>query len=108
MPQGNHIGAIQRKWTWLRRKYIVEGANGEEVATLFGPIFKPWTFKVLAPGTGLEIGLVQKKWSGLLKEAFTQADNFWVTYHDVPDPALRSLMFSATVLIDIVHFERKN
>ena len=38
---------------------------------------------------------------------FTEADNFWVTYHDVPDPTLRALLFSATVLIDIVHFERR-
>jgi uncharacterized protein YxjI len=106
--QGNLIGAIQRKWTWLRRKYIVEGPDGRELATLFGPIFRPWTFEIRMPGSDREIGLVQKKWSGLLKEMFTQADNFWVSYENVPDPSLRALLFAATVLIDIVHFERSN
>lgn len=106
---GTRIGAIQRKWTWFRRKYIVEGPDGQEAATLFGPFFRPWTFKVLLPGSGKqEVGLIQKKWSGLLKEAFTQADNFWVSYENVTDPQLRALLFSATALIDIVHFERGN
>jgi uncharacterized protein YxjI len=107
---GTKLGAIQRKWTWFRRKYIVEGPDGQEVATLFGPFFRPWTFKVLVPGGDprQEVGLIQKKWSGLLKEAFTQADNFWVDFGSVDDPQLRALLFSATALIDIVHFERKN
>lgn len=103
---GRAVGALQRRWTWLRRKYVIEDAAGQEIATLFGPILKPWTFKVLLPNSTTEVGLVQKKWSGMLKEMFTEADNFWVSYDDVPDPALRALLFSATVLIDIVHFER--
>ncbi len=102
------VGAIQRRWTWIRRKYTVEDANGQEIATLFGPVLRPWTFKVQLAGSGAEVGLIQKKWSGLMKEMFTEADNFWVSYDDVPDPAMRALLFAATVLIDIVHFERKN
>jgi uncharacterized protein YxjI len=107
---GTKLGAIQRKWTWFRREYVVEGPEGQEVARLFGPFFRPWTFKVLLPGgdSTREVGLIQKKWSGLLKEAFTQADNFWVDFGSVDDPQLRALLFSATALIDIVHFERRN
>ena len=60
------------------------------------------------PGSNVEVGLIQKKWSGLGKELFTQADNFWIQFENVADPALRALLFSATVLIDVVHFERKN
>ena len=46
---GTKLGAIQRKWTLFRRKYVVEGPEGQEVASLFGPFFRPWTFKVLLP-----------------------------------------------------------
>lgn len=106
---GNLVGAIQRRWTWFRRKYTVEGANGQEVALLFGPFFRPWTFQIRLPGNDAEeVGLIQKKWSGLAKELFTQADNFWVEMTQVTDPQLRALLFAATVLIDAVHFERKN
>jgi uncharacterized protein YxjI len=104
--QGKLLGAIQRRWTWIRRKYEVEGPTGEILCTLFGPIFRPWTFEIHMPGSDVEIGVVQKKWSGLLKEAFTEADNFWVELDRVEDPALKALLFSATVLIDAVHFER--
>ena len=101
------LGAIQRRWTWLRRKYIVEGPDGQEVATLFGPIFRPWTFQIHLPGSEAEVGLIQKKWSGLLKEAFSEADNFWVDFAQITDPQLRAVLFAATVLIDIVHFENR-
>ena len=105
---GNLVGAIQRRWTWLRRKYTIEGPDGREVATLFGPILRPWTFQIQLPGSDQEVGLIQKKWSGLLKEAFSEADNFWVAYESVTDPQLRALLFAATVLIDVVHFERSS
>ena len=106
--QGSKLGAIERQWTWFRRKFTVEGPTGEEVATLFGPFWRPWTFEIRLPGDEHASGVVQKKWSGLLKEAFTEADNFWVELDRVEDPNLRALLFSATVLIDVVHFEKKN
>jgi hypothetical protein len=105
-PDGISLGAIQRRWTWIRRKYTVEGPDGREVATLFGPVFRPWTFKIQLPGSDAEVGLLQKKWSGLAKEMFSDADNFWIQLENITDPQLRALLFSATVLIDIVHFER--
>ncbi|MGE0551238.1 MAG: phospholipid scramblase-related protein [Kofleriaceae bacterium] len=100
------LGSIQRRWTWFRRKYTVEGPNGEEVATLFGPFFRPWTFKIQLPGSDAEVGLLQKKWSGIGKEMFTDADNFAIDLSNIRDPQLRALLFAATVLIDVVHFER--
>lgn len=104
--EGQLLGALQKRWTWFRRKYTVEGPNGEELATLFGPFWRPWTFKIMLPGQPQEVGLIQKKWSGLAKEMFTQADNFWIEFGGVTDPQLRAILFSATVLIDVVHFER--
>ena len=101
---GEKIGAIERKWSWLRRIYTIEDANGREIATLFGPFFKPWTFEIkLGERT---IGTVQKKWSGLGKELFSDADNFGIDLSSIDDPTLKSLAFAAIVLIDVVHFER--
>ncbi|MEJ7603076.1 MAG: phospholipid scramblase-related protein [Kofleriaceae bacterium] len=105
-PDGTHLGAIQKRWTWFRRKYSVEDASGQEVATLFGPVFRPWTFKIRMAGSDQEVGLLQKKWSGLGKELFSDADNFWIQLENIENPQLRALLFSATVLIDVVHFER--
>lgn len=103
---GQPIGALQKRWTWFRRKYEIEDASGNVIATLFGPFWRPWTFKILLPGQTQEVGLIQKRWSGLAKEMFTQADNFGVDFEQVSDPALRALLFASTVIIDVVHFER--
>lgn len=101
---GERMGAIQKRWSWIRKIYEIEGADGRVVATIFGPFLRPWTFEIQTEsGT---VGMIQKRWSGMGKELFTDADNFGVEMSNVSDPTLRALSFSATVLVDIVHFER--
>lgn len=101
---GERLGAIQRRWGWLRRIYDLENESGEVVAQLFGPILRPWTFEIRIGG---EVhGVIRKRWSGLMKEVFTDADNFGVDIANLPEPRLKALAFAATVLIDVVHFER--
>lgn len=101
---GYSIGAIQRRWSWLRRLYDVEDEAGRVVATLFGPLLRPWTFEIVIAGEAR--GRIHKRWSGLGRELFTDADNFGVDLELVTDTRLRALSFAATVLIDVVHFER--
>lgn len=101
---GQHLGTIKRRWSWIRRIYTMYGPAGDEVANLFGPLFRPWTFEIRLGSR--QAGVIQKKWSGFGKELFTDADNFRVELGDIPEPELRALAFAATVLIDIVHFER--
>jgi uncharacterized protein YxjI len=105
-PDGTPMGTVVRRWTWFRRRYEVLDAQGAVVAELFGPIFSPWTFHVRVNGN--EVGSIRKKWSGGMKEIFTDADNFAVTFDSINDPALKALVFAATVLIDVVHFEYGN
>ena len=101
---GEVLGAIERRWSWIRRIYSIADENGAEVATLFGPILRPWTFEIRV--SGQPRGLLQKRWSGLSTEMFTDADNFVLDLHEVTDPKLKVLVFAATVLIDVVHFEQ--
>ncbi len=52
--------------------------------------------------------MIQKKWSGLLKEGFTDADNFGVTFpSEWPQSSGRRWRAGAVFLIDFVHFEDK-
>jgi uncharacterized protein YxjI len=100
----NLLGTIQRRFSILRRKYTVLDRSGHEIFELFGPILHPWTFIIRIPGR--EIGKITKKWSGILKEAFTKADNFGVTFPGDLDLTRKSLLLGAVFLIDFVHFER--
>lgn len=101
---GRIIGAIQQRLAFFRRHYTIETQGGRQVAELIGPFFKPWTFEIVV--SGQKQGKIAKKWSGLLTEAFTKADNFGLELSPTVDEELRSLCLGATFLIDFVHFEK--
>lgn len=79
-------------------------AQGTTPGEIIGPFFKPWTFE-LTVGSRV-IGHAKKKWSGLLKEDFTDADDFEVEFVADIDPRWKALALAAAVLIDVIHFER--
>jgi len=103
--QGQSLGVIKRRFSILRRIYSVFNSSGEEVYQLFGPILHPWTFQIRNDEG--EYGKITKKWSGLLKEGFTDADNFGVMLPAAWDVKLKALFLGAVFLIDFVHFENK-
>lgn len=101
--EGTVLGRIKRQFTLLRRKYVIEDGEGREVCELFGPILHPWTFQILVDGR--EIGKITKKWSGLLKEGFTDADTFGMELPAELDSNTKAVFLGAVFLIDFVHFE---
>ena len=70
--------------------------------------FQFWTFPFYDL-RNTERAVIKKKWSGLLKEVFMDADNFVVHY---ADPKLtqdeRSLILAAAVFTDLQYFEKKS
>lgn len=102
---GTPLGIIERRFALVRRIYSVQDPNGSETFQLFGPILHPWTFQIKKHGR--EVGKITKKWSGLLKESFTDADNFGITFPGGLDLNEKAIFLGALFLIDLVHFERK-
>jgi uncharacterized protein YxjI len=103
---GAPLGAIEQRFAVFSKRFSVLDASGVELAELHGPMLRPWTFRVLVGGQ--EVGQIAKQWSGLLREAFTDADTFTVQYGPGMNPQLRTLALAATFLIDFLYFERKN
>ncbi len=103
--QGKSLGVIQKRFSLLRRIYSVLNSSGKEVFQLLGPILHPWTFNI--KNNDVEYGKITKKWSGLLKEGLTDADNFGVVFPKEWDIKLKALFLGAVFLIDFVHFENK-
>ena len=100
---GAPLGKIKRRFALLRRIYSVIDRNGNEIFELFGPLLHPWTFQIKRGGQ--ELGKITKKWSGLVKESFTDADNFGITFPKGADLAQKAILLGAVFLIDFVHFE---
>jgi uncharacterized protein YxjI len=100
---GAPLGKIKRRFAMLRRIYSVIDCNGNEIFELFGPLLHPWTFQIKKGGQ--ELGKITKKWSGLVKESFTDADNFGITFPSGIDLSQKAVLLGAVFLIDFVHFE---
>lgn len=101
---GRHLGAIQRKFSLLGRKYDVEDAQGRVIAQIRRPLFRLWQYPVFDP-QGHEIARVAKRWGGLMQELFTDADTYGVTFTDACSPELRTLLFASMFLIDLTNTE---
>lgn len=102
---GQPIGSIQQKFKFFGRLFHVIDAGGQPVCEIQGPFFKPWTFNVAVQGQ--QVGQISKKWSGLMKEAFTDADTFGVQFGPSMPENHRALILAATFLIDFLYFEDK-
>jgi uncharacterized protein YxjI len=103
---GTPLGRIEQRFAIFSKRFSVFDPAGAEIATLHGPMLRPWTFRVLAREQ--EVGQITKQWSGLLKEAFTNADTFGVQFGPAMDPRLRMLALAATFLIDFLYFEKQS
>ena len=101
---GERLGAVQRNWSLLGRKYTVEDRNGRVLARIRRPLFRLWTYPVYDPG-GTEIARIGKRWGGLLTELFTDADTYGVHFTEACDPELRALLFASMFLIDMTNTE---
>jgi hypothetical protein len=98
------LGAVQRRWSWLDRRFTLEDAQGNELLTIRSPLFRIWTFKLLL--RDVEVGRISKEWGGALRELFTDADTFGVEFTDASLPLeIRKLLLVATFLIDFTCFE---
>jgi hypothetical protein len=105
---GRVVGRVQQRWAWFRKRLDLQAADGRPLARLTGPILRPWTVLIeTGPESNpREAGRIEKKWSGLLREAFTDADTFLVTLPQ-GDARLRQLVLAAAILVDFLWFEHR-
>jgi uncharacterized protein YxjI len=103
---GTYLGAIQKRFSILSKRFDVENEKGLAIMEVSSPIWRIWTFTFMHRNK--KIAEVKKKWSGLLSEAFTDKDNFMVEY---ADPSMsekeKKLVMASAVFVDLLYFERK-
>jgi uncharacterized protein YxjI len=104
--RGRVLGSVHRQFSVLNKLYLVHETNGEAAYEIHGPLLRPWTFKILRNGE--QCGMISKKWSGLGKEMFTDADHFGVQFPSGISPELKAVFLGALFLIDFAHFEDNN
>jgi uncharacterized protein YxjI len=102
--RGTVLGSIERRFAFFSKVFEVLGPTGELLLRVDSGLFRPWTFEFKSGGQ--RHALVEKKWSGLLKEMFTDADTFRLVFEN---PGLRDdtrwLLIVAALFIDLQFFE---
>ena len=98
-----------------RPYYKVKDKHGKTVYKIKGPICnmtlpfckkcRKINFKIYEDGK--EVGRISKHWSGLLKEGFSDADNFGIDFPPNCTPEMKATLIGLLFLIDFLHFEEK-
>ncbi|KAI9560877.1 hypothetical protein GHT06_011831 [Daphnia sinensis] len=110
-PPGTLIGSIQQEWSILSPKFSIKDASGETVLTIEGPICTfslcgDVEFNVYSRNGDTKVGKISKQWSGLVREAFTDADMFGINFPLDLDVRIKAVLLGACFLIDFMFFEK--
>ena len=103
---GNALGYVKKKSLVSIFKFKIMDANDSLKYMAQAKVTSPWTYKVFE--NDQEQAVVSKKWSGFGKEAFTDADNFFVDYGSVKDQNLRKLLLGFVFALDLTKFEKES
>ena len=102
---GVKLGQVNRRFGILYKKYDLVDAQDRCFAKIRSPLWRLWTFSVRHVNDVSE-ATISKKWGGLLREAFADADTFRVTYESGTwTAAERLVLFAAAISIDFDYFE---
>ncbi|MBF8268543.1 MAG: hypothetical protein HW386_252 [Gammaproteobacteria bacterium] len=103
--EGHKLGSIHRRFGIIYKKYDICDKSGNPFAHIQAPIWRLWTFPI-TNRTGQNLGVITKKWQGLLREAFTDADNFVIDYGKGSwQTPQKTVILCAAISIDFDFFE---
>lgn len=105
LPDGTLLGTTFWQFAILNRKYVIKDGQGNELFRLFGPLFRPWTFKIMK--LDRQIGVISKKWSGLFREVFSDEDFFGLMLDEPASLQEKQILLGSVFLIDFINFERR-
>ena len=102
---GRLFGRVQSRLALLHRHYDLYDDSGRVFATIRSPRWRPWTFPIL-DASGAQAAVITKSWAGLLREYYTDADNFGLDFgtHEWTLPQ-RAVLVAAMISIDYDYFE---
>jgi len=111
-PPGTPIGYVEQQWHPFLPKFNILDDKKDVILKIEGPLCAfnfcgDVEFKVQTHDEN-EIGKISKQWSGLAKEAFTDADNFGIQFPLDLDVKAKACLLGAVFLIDFMFFEETN
>uniref|UniRef100_A0A3Q3VNU0 Phospholipid scramblase n=1 Tax=Mola mola TaxID=94237 RepID=A0A3Q3VNU0_MOLML len=111
-PHGNPIGYVEQIWHPFLRKFTILNERKEPQLRIRGRCcdcgcMSDIVFEVTSLDESEVVGRICKQWSGFMQEAFTDADNFGISFPMDLDVKMKAVMLGACFLIDFMFFEHK-
>jgi uncharacterized protein YxjI len=97
------LGRVRKRFTFPHTRYDVYDARGRPLFEIARGFVKAWTFTIRRDGR--DVAVITKRWSGVGREIFTDADRFQLQFREVTDPTERKILLGALFVIDLTHFE---
>jgi uncharacterized protein YxjI len=95
---GNEVGVIAQQNAIGKIRFSLE-AGGQQWGSINAENWRAWNFNV-QDHTGAEVARITKTFAGLVKAAFTTADNYVVQIHRPLEDPIRSLVVAAALGVD--------
>ncbi|KAM4040405.1 phospholipid scramblase 2-like isoform 1-T4 [Anomaloglossus baeobatrachus] len=110
-PPGNTVGYVKQNWHPCLPKFTIQNDREEDILKLHGPCVpcsccSDVNFELKALDEQSVVGRISKQWSGMVKEYFTDADNFGVLFPMDLDVKIKAVVLGALFLIDFMFFEK--
>ncbi|XP_046381082.2 phospholipid scramblase 2-like isoform X1 [Haliotis rufescens] len=112
-PVGQLVGYVRQMKSCMEPRFAIMDPNMDTILTIVGPgciiqgpcCTQDQEFVVSSANEENQVGKISKQWSGYLREAFTDADNFGISFPMDLDVKMKSVMLGAVFLIDFMFFE---
>lgn len=114
-PVGQVVGNVRQLQSCMKPRYSVMDANMSEVFYVEGPTCicqgpcctADQEFVVFSADRAQQLGKLSKQWSGVMREMFTDANNFSASFPMDLDVRMKATLLGALFLIDFMYFEHK-
>ena len=93
------VGSIVQENVMGKKRFSLNAPTGAKLGELQGESWVSWDFRIVDTADR-QVGQVNKKFSGFLREGFTTADTYMVRLEPDLTGPLRTLAFAAAVVID--------
>lgn len=106
-PHGKIVGTIKQKFKLFKPTFNIFSTTNTHIAQINGD-WRAWNFTITDASQN-QIGAINKKWAGAMKEIFTSADKYNVTINpEYAENDNKVAILAGAITIDMVLKESKN